>query len=73
MLQVHVTSSDVLARLIRSTQNEATQNEPDPKIAVQVRLIRETQAQAAQARPSWQTLDTVDFQRLEPENDWTDV
>ena len=72
MLQVQVTSSDVLARLIRSTQNEA-QNEPDPKIAVQVRLIRETQAQAAQARPSWQTLDTVDFQRLEPENDWTDV
>ncbi len=73
MLQVHVTSSDVLAELIRSTQNEPAQNRTDPKIAAQARLIRETQAQAAQDRPSWQTLDTVDFQRLDPEDDWTEV
>jgi hypothetical protein len=73
MLQVHVTSSDaprVLAELIKSTQNEAAAS---PEIATQARLVREAQAQAAHARPSWQTLDTVDFRLLDPENDWTEV
>jgi len=77
MLEVQVKSSDaprVLAELIRSTQNE-----PGscllfgPEIEAQARLVRETQAQAAHDRPSWTTLDTVDFARLEPETDWTDV
>jgi CelD/BcsL family acetyltransferase involved in cellulose biosynthesis len=73
MLQVQVTSNDsprILAELIRSTQNEPGAS---PEIEAQARLVRETQAQAAQDRPSWTTLDTVDFQLLDPENDWTEV
>ena len=73
MVQVQVTSPDgprILAELIRSTQNEASAS---PEIATHAQLIRETQARAAQDRPSWQTLETVDFQRLDPEHDWTEV
>ena len=73
MLQVQVKSPDaprVLAELIRSTQNEPGSS---PEIEAQARLVRETQAQAAHDRPSWTTLDTVDFQLLDPENDWTEV
>ena len=53
----------MLAELIKSTQNEAA---AAPEIATQARLVREAQAQAAHDRPSWQTLDTVDFQLLDP-------
>ncbi len=73
MLQVQVKSSNaprVLAELIRSTQNEA---EASPEVATEARLVREHQAQAAQARPRWQTLDTMDFAKLDAENDWTEV
>ncbi len=73
MLQVQVTSRDsprILAELIRSTQNEPGAS---PEIEAQARLVRETQARATQDRPSWTTLDTVDFQLLDPENDWTEV
>ena len=73
MLQIQVKSPDaprVLAELIRSTQNEPGSS---PEIEAQARLVRETQAQAAHDRPSWTTLDTVDFALLEPETDWTDV
>jgi hypothetical protein len=73
MLQVQVTSQDsprILAELIRSTQNEPGAS---PEIEAQARLVRETQAQATQERRSWTTFDTVDFQLLDPENDWTEV
>jgi hypothetical protein len=73
MLEVQVKSPDaprVLAELIRSTQNEPG---CAPEVEAQARLVREHQAQAAHDRPSWTTLDTVDFGKLEPENDWTDV
>jgi hypothetical protein len=73
MLEVHVTAADaprVLAELIRSTQNEPGAS---PEIETEARLVREHQAQAAQDRPSWTTLDTVDFHKLDAENDWTEV
>lgn len=73
MLQVQVTARDaprVLAELIRCTQNEPGVH---PEIEAQARLVRAAQAQAAQDRPSWTTLDTVDFELLDPENDWTEV
>lgn len=73
MLEVQVKAANaprVLAELIRSTQNEP---EVNPEIAAEARLVREHQAQAAQDRPSWTTLDTVDFHKLDAENDWTDV
>jgi hypothetical protein len=73
MLEVQVRSANaprVLAELIRSTQNEPGVH---PEIEAEARLVREHQAQAAQDRPSWTTLDTVDFHKLDAENDWTDV
>ena len=73
MLHVQVTAADaprVLAELIRSTQNEPGAR---PEVEAEARMVREHQARAAQSRPSWQTLDTVDFALLEPENDWTEV
>jgi len=73
MLEVQVRAANaprVLAELIRSTQNEPG---ACPEIEAEARLVREHQAEAAQSRPSWQTLDTVDFQLLDPENDWTEV
>ncbi|HEY0254519.1 MAG TPA: hypothetical protein VGC41_23485 [Kofleriaceae bacterium] len=73
MFEVLVQSSDaprVLAELIRATQNEPT---TDPEIETEARLVREHQLQGRSERPSWQTLDTVDFQKLDPENDWTEV
>ena len=73
MLEVQVKAANaprVLAELIRSTQNEPGVH---PEIEAEARLVREHQAQAAQDRPSWQTLDTVDFHKLDAENDWTDV
>ncbi|MFT3696448.1 MAG: hypothetical protein QM831_25130 [Kofleriaceae bacterium] len=73
MFEVQVKSSDaprVLAELIRATQNEPAAS---PEIETEARLVREHQLQDRQERTSWQTLDTVDFQLLDPENDWTDV
>jgi hypothetical protein len=73
MLEVQVKAANaprVLAELIRSTQNEPGVN---PEIETEARLVREHQAQAAQDRPSWTTLDTVDFAKLDVENDWTEV
>ena len=73
MLEVQVKAVNaprVLAELIRSTQNEPGAH---PEIETEARLVREHQAQAAQDRPSWTTLDTVDFAKLDAENDWTDV
>ncbi|MEO8550710.1 MAG: hypothetical protein ABI678_12080 [Kofleriaceae bacterium] len=73
MLQVQVRAANaprILAELIRSTQNEAGAT---PEIEAEARLVREHQARNRAAQPAWQTLDTVDFQLLDPENDWTEV
>lgn len=60
----------VLADLIASTESEQP---VDPKVEVEAKLVREHQAQAERDRPSWQTLDTVNFQKLDDDNDWTDI
>lgn len=60
----------VLAQLIASTQSAAP---VDPKLAVEATMLREHQAQAERDRPSWQTLDTVNFQKIDDDNDWTDL
>jgi hypothetical protein len=73
MLQVQVRAANaprVLAELIRSTQNEA---DASPEIEAEARLVREHQSQGRASQPPWQTLDTVDFHKLDAENDWTDV
>jgi hypothetical protein len=60
----------VLADLIAATQSGAV---VDPKLAVEAHFLRAVQEQNEQSRPARDELETVDFQRLDDENDWTDV
>ena len=73
MIHVQVTSDQptkALADLIASTQGEDTL---DPKLAIEASLIRDHQLQAMRDRPSRQEIDTVDFMKLDADNDWTDL
>lgn len=73
MLYIQVKSERdpaALAELIASTQSEPA---ADSKVAIEAKLLREHQEQEALTRPSWETLDTVNFGKLDDENDWTDL
>jgi hypothetical protein len=73
MIHVQVTSDQApqaLADLIASTQGE---DSLDPKLAIEASMIRDHQAQAERERPSLQEIDTVDFAKLDIDNDWTDL
>lgn len=59
----------VLADLIAQTQRD----ESAPQAAPEAELVREFIAQQDADRPSHDELDTVNFQRLDDDNDWTDV
>jgi hypothetical protein len=61
----------VLAELIASTQSESPVS--DPKLAIEAKMVREHQEQVERDRPSWQTLDTVNFQKLDDDNNWSDL
>jgi hypothetical protein len=60
----------VLADLIAQTHGSA---EVDDKLAVEANLVREVRQQLEADRPSRQELETVNFRRLDTENDWTDL
>jgi hypothetical protein len=71
MIYIQVTAEGdpgALADLIQSTQRAPT----DPA-APQDDLVREFIAQQDAERPSHDEIDTVNFQRLDDDNDWTDV
>lgn len=73
MIYIQVKSDrdpQVLADLIASTQTGAV---VDPKLAAEAQLLRAVQAQNEQARPAHDELETVNFRRLDTENDWTDI
>ena len=73
MTHVQVTSDQApqaLADLIASTLGEETL---DPKLAIEASMIRDHQRQAERDRPSLQEIDTVDFTKLDADNDWTDL
>ena len=59
-----------LAQMIASTQGE---NVVDPAVAQVGSLVRSHQAEQEKQRPSAHDLQTVDFQKLDPETDWSDV
>ena len=59
-----------LAELIASTQGEDVR---DPGVAQVASLVRTHQAEVEKARPSANDLETVDFKKLDPETDWSDV
>jgi sensor domain CHASE-containing protein len=60
-----------LAQLIAS----AVHGQPaeDASVTEAGKQIREEQEQAEIARGSWTDMSTVDFAKLDPENDWSDV
>jgi hypothetical protein len=73
MLHIQVKSERgprVLAELIASTQSETP---VDSRVAVEAKLLRDHQEHEARMRPSWETLDTVNFGKLDDENDWSDL
>jgi hypothetical protein len=59
-----------LAQMIASTQGEDVR---DPAVEQVATLVRVHQAQTEQSRPSRNELTTVDFKKIDAENDWTDV
>jgi hypothetical protein len=59
-----------LAELIASTHGEEI---TDVKLAQVATLLRAHQAEVERTRPSWQQLDTVNFHKLDDDNDWSDV
>jgi hypothetical protein len=73
MVDIKVTGRDepeALALLIESLEAEAAQ---DPATAEVAGLVRLEQAEAERNRPSLQDIATVDYARLDPEADWTEV
>lgn len=59
-----------LAELIASTQGEDVR---DPSVAQVASLVRTHQAEVEKTRPTLNDLETVDFKKLDPETDWSDV
>ena len=59
-----------LAELIASTQGEDVR---DPGVAQVATLVRTHQAEVEKSRPSVNELETVDFQKLDADTDWSDV
>lgn len=62
---------EALAELIASAINGEPVAHPEAETAGQ--LIRTEQEAAESRRPSWQQMETVDFKKLEGDEDWTDV
>ncbi len=74
MLYIQVKSDRdprVLADLIAHAQGTA--KTVDPKLAVEAQLVRAVREQAEAERPPREERETVNFQRLDDENDWTDI
>jgi hypothetical protein len=59
-----------LAQMIASTQGEDVR---DPAVTQVATLVREHQEATERMRPSRNELQTVDFDKLDPDNDWSDV
>ena len=73
MLHIQVKSKrdpHVLAELIAASEPDA---QVDPKLAVEAKLIREQRDYEERTRPSLHQLDTMNFHKLDDENDWTDL
>lgn len=72
-IQVQGDDPQVFAELVASTLYGHPVAEPDPTLACTGQLVREQQEEAERNRPSRNAMETVDFARLEPDEDWTDV
>ena len=75
MIEIRLTGDDpeVYAQLVASTLYGHPIADPDPTLACTGKLVRDQQEQEERRRPSRHAMPTVDFQRIDPEDDWTDV
>ena len=74
MIEIEIKADEeprALAELIAS----AVHGQPadDAGVTLAGKQIREEQEQAELARGSWTDMSTVDFAKLDEENDWSDV
>jgi hypothetical protein len=63
----------VLADLIASTLHGLIIPDPDSELATIGRFVRDQQEMAEQSRPSRQQIETVNFTKLDDEDDFSDV
>ena len=75
MIEIEVKGGQpqVLAELIASAIDGAPAGQPDPAVAQAGELVREQREAAENRRPSWQQMETVNFQTLDEDEDWTEV
>jgi hypothetical protein len=69
-IQIKQGGDPALAQMIASTHGEDVR---DPAVEQVATLLREHQEEDVRSRPSHHELQTVDFDKLDPDNDWSDV
>lgn len=65
--------AQALAELIAATLHGHIPTDAQSPASTTGKLVREQQEEAERRRPSRQQMDTVNFQTIDPENDWTDL
>lgn len=65
--------AQALAELIAATLHGHIPMDTQSPAVTTGKLVREQQEAAERRRPSRQQMDTVNFQTIDPENDWTDL
>ena len=56
--------------------NIRVKSEGDPRVLAELirsKLVREVKLQNVRTRPPPDEVETVNFRRIDPENDWTDL
>lgn len=76
MIEIEVKSGpapEALAELIAATLHGHPMENPDTSVAATGKLVREQQEEAERKRPSWQQMQTVNFQTIDQDEDWSEV
>lgn len=75
MIEIEVKGSDpqALAELIASTLHGHALPNPGSAVAETGKRVREEQEQQEQTRPSHQEMDTVNFQTIDDDLDWSEI
>jgi len=56
--------------------NIRVKSDGDPRVLAELlrsKLVREVQLQNVRTRPAQDEVETVNFRRIDPDNDWTDI
>ena len=76
MIDIQIKSGgdpETLAELIASTLHGHIPADPNSDLAAVGKLVREQQEQAEAKRPSREQIETVNFAKIDDEEDWSDV